>query len=120
MRLRGYDYAQAGAYFVTLCAHRRLHLFGEVVGGEMMLSAIGAIVEAEWRQTAVIRPSVELDAYVIMPNHMHGILVIQDDVPGRSPTLHRPSPYAPASPPTTGAAAARKSSSSALKASGLS
>lgn len=77
-RLQGYDYSQSGAYFVTLCTHERLHLFGQVVDEAMVLSAIGTIVEAEWLQTAVIRPSVILDMFVVMPNHMHGILVITD------------------------------------------
>jgi REP element-mobilizing transposase RayT len=81
IRLQGHDYAQAGAYFVTICTHQRAPLFGQVVDREMVLSAIGEIAQAEWLQTAVVRPSIELDAFVIMPNHMHGIVFIHHDSP---------------------------------------
>jgi REP element-mobilizing transposase RayT len=76
IRLRGYDYAQAGAYFITLCAQGRDRLFGRVVGGAVELTEIGRIVAEEWEYTPALRPNVELDAYVVMPDHMHGILVI--------------------------------------------
>ena len=76
IRLQTYDYADEGAYFVTLCTAHRECLFGEVVNGEMHLSDVGKIVLEEWTQTAIIRPNVELDAFVIMPNHVHGIIVI--------------------------------------------
>jgi len=76
IRLQGYDYAQAGAYFVTLCAQGRAHLFGRVMRGEVELSDIGRIVAEEWERTLAVRPNVELDAYVVMPDHIHGIVVI--------------------------------------------
>jgi len=79
VRLKGYDYTQAGAYFVTLCTWQRECLFGEIVGGEMQLNDYGRVLEEEWLHTAVVRPNVDLDAFVIMPNHMHGIIVICDD-----------------------------------------
>jgi hypothetical protein len=77
--LRGYDYAQAGAYFVTICTQGRECLFGEVVDGEMRLNEWGHIVGDEWMKTAEIRDEIELDAWVVMPNHFHGIVVLNDD-----------------------------------------
>ena len=77
-RLQGYDYSQEGAYFVTICTHRRAHLFGEIVDGEMRLSAMGSMAESCWVEIPAHFPHVELDAYVIMPNHVHGILAIMD------------------------------------------
>lgn len=77
IRLNGYDYTQAGAYFFTLCCQGGACLFGECEdGGEMILNPLGEIVQAEWRKTAVIRPEVELDAFVVMPNHFHAIVVM--------------------------------------------
>lgn len=74
-RLQNYDYSLAGAYFVTICTHNRLPFLGSMVDGEMRLSAVGRIVEEEWLRTASLRPFVVLDAYVLMPNHLHGILL---------------------------------------------
>ena len=77
-RLKGYDYAEAGAYFVTVCTKGMQCWFGDVVNGEMQLSAIGNIVADEWMKTERIRANVTLDAWVIMPNHLHGIVVINE------------------------------------------
>ena len=78
-RLKDYDYSQSGVYFVTLCTHNRLHLFGEITDGDMVLNDWGEIVSYEWQRTTVVRPYVELDAFVVMPNHFHAILLIVDD-----------------------------------------
>ncbi|MEQ8756109.1 MAG: transposase [Coleofasciculus sp. G1-WW12-02] len=78
IRLKGYDYRQPGAYFVTLCIRNRDCLLGEIIQGNMYLSPLGRIVKNEWYRTAVVRPNVELDAFVIMPNHLHGIIVLTD------------------------------------------
>src|SRR6476620_9929391 len=78
MRLPGYDYAWAGWYAVTICTHHRLPLFGAIHDGEMRLSPFGVIVEDEWLRTQQIRREVRLDAFVIMPNHFHGIVVIEE------------------------------------------
>jgi REP element-mobilizing transposase RayT len=75
-RLKGWDYSQAGAYFVTLCTRQRECFFGEVIDREMHLSPIGEIVTAEWQRTPQVRTNVELDEWVVMPNHLHGIIVI--------------------------------------------
>ena len=76
IRLRGYDYSQAGFYFVTICCYQRQRLFGEVVDGEMQLNQYGEIVENEWTKSSVIRQEIELDEYIVMPNHFHGIVII--------------------------------------------
>jgi putative transposase len=78
LRLPTFDYAQAGAYFITLCTHRRLPLLGAIREGVVTLSAAGTIVEAEWVRTPTLRPHVTLDAYVIMPNHVHGIFFLPE------------------------------------------
>jgi REP element-mobilizing transposase RayT len=81
IRLPGYDYTRPGAYFITICTHERAHLFGAVVDGEMRLNEWGRIVRDEWFKTAQIRPHVQLwdDEFVVMPNHIHGIIWIVDD-----------------------------------------
>ena len=80
IRLKGYDYTQPGAYFVTLVAWQREALFGEVVGGKVRLSALGRIVEDEWKRSIEIRREIRLyqDEFVVMPNHFHGIVWIVD------------------------------------------
>ncbi|GIW92825.1 MAG: hypothetical protein KatS3mg110_0866 [Pirellulaceae bacterium] len=76
IRLPGYDYAQPAAYFVTICTKDRLCLFGEVVAGEMRLNDAGCIAHQCWTDIPDHFPHVQLDAFIIMPNHVHGILVI--------------------------------------------
>ena len=89
IRLKGYDYTQPGAYFVTIVTHNRTHLFGQVVNGEMVQNVFGKIVEEEWFRTAQVRPYVELfeHEFVVMPNHIHGIIWIveHDDVGAQRP-----------------------------------
>lgn len=75
VRLKGYDYAQAGAYFVTICTHECACLFGEIVDGEMQLNVIGRLVDAEWRAISTHFPQTIVDDFVVMPNHIHGILM---------------------------------------------
>lgn len=76
IRLPEYDYSQAGAYFITLCAHQREYLFGEIVDGEMKLNEFGQIVQSTWHALVNHVARIELDAFVIMPNHIHGIITI--------------------------------------------
>ena len=78
-RLPEWDYRTPAAYFVTVCTHDRVCLFGEVVRGRMSLNAYGRVVTAEWRRTERVRDNVMLDAFVVMPNHVHGIIVITAD-----------------------------------------
>jgi REP element-mobilizing transposase RayT len=75
VRLPGNDYTR-GSYFVTLGTHQHEHLFGEVTGERVVLNEFGAIAEEEWLRTAATRPEIELDAFVIMPNHVHGIVIL--------------------------------------------
>jgi putative transposase len=82
-RLADYDYSQNGAYFVTLCTWQRIKLFGEIVAGEMQLNDWGKIVQQAWLQTNHTFPNTLMDLFVIMPNHLHGVIVI--DYPGTFP-----------------------------------
>jgi putative transposase len=87
IRLADYDYSQNGAYFVTLCTWQRRELFGEIVAGEMQLNDWGKIIEQAWLHTNHAFPNTNMDLFVIMPNHLHGVIVI--DHPGKIPA--RPS-----------------------------
>jgi len=90
IRLKGYDYSQAGAYFVTIVAWQREMLFGEIVGEEMIFNEIGQIVSEQWRWLETQYPYIELGTWVVMPNHFHGILVIHDI--GRGGSRSAPTP----------------------------
>ncbi len=79
IRLKGYDYSQAGAYFVTICVHQRECLLGDVVNGKMQLSQFGKIVYYAWLDLPKHYPHVILDEFCIMPNHVHFIIVLIDD-----------------------------------------
>ena len=74
IRLAEYDYSQVGAYFITVCAHDRRCLFGDIVDGEMRLNVYGKTVRQTWDGLPGHYPHVELDAFVIMPNHIHGVI----------------------------------------------
>jgi putative transposase len=82
IRLAGYDYAGGGAYFITICAHRKEPLFGAFARGEIRLNAVGEIARDEWYRSAELRPEVLLDAFVVMPNHIHGIVALNGSVAG--------------------------------------
>ncbi len=79
LRLRSYDYSAPGAYFVTIVTRQRIPLFGDVAAGTMQLNAAGRIVLSLWDRLPAHYPSVELDEFVVMPNHVHGIIVIGDE-----------------------------------------
>lgn len=76
LRLKGYDYSQAGAYFVTVCAYDKECLFGEIENGVMRLNEYGEIVASEWMRSAEVRLEIECGEFVVMPNHFHGIVRI--------------------------------------------
>ena len=82
IRLRGYDYSTPGAYFITVCTRNRLSLFGRVVDGEMEANCLGAVVEDCWARLPEHYGNVALDAFILMPNHVHGVLIIEDGPPG--------------------------------------
>lgn len=76
IRLKGYDYSKEGLYFITICVQDREHLFGEVIDGEMVLNEFGKIAYKEWEETDKIRKNCALHEFIIMPNHIHGIIEI--------------------------------------------
>jgi putative transposase len=78
IRLKGYDYSQPGAYFVTLVTWHRECLFGEIFDGYCRLSAAGIIIESELRKIEDNFPGIKLDEYVVMPNHLHAIIWITE------------------------------------------
>src|SRR3954453_22333682 len=88
MRLDGYDYATAGAYFITLRAANSAHLFGEVAGNDMHLNDAGTAVVSIWNGLSAHYPAVEFDAFVVMPNHVHAFVILPDRQPGAAvPTI---------------------------------
>ena len=76
IRLKNYDYSQEGAYFITICTHQRGCLFGNIVNEEMHLNELGKIIQTEWIKSDEIRSEIEIGEFVIMPNHIHGIVII--------------------------------------------
>ena len=89
-RLPGWDYTSAGGYFVTICTKDRVPFFGEIIDGKMHLSPQGRIVSDEWVKTDRIRSNVTLDEWIVMPNHLHGIVVMAEAVGGpHGETPHR-------------------------------
>ncbi len=79
IRLQGYDYSQAGAYYITIVAWRREHVFGDIIDAEMQLNKFGQIVQYAWYDLPKHYPHVELDSFCIMPNHVHAIIVLNDN-----------------------------------------
>jgi putative transposase len=82
IRLKGYDYARAGAYFVTVVAQGRQCLFGRVAAGAMVPNAAGELIRRVWHDLPARFPGIRLDAFVVMPNHVHGIIVLAPDGDG--------------------------------------
>jgi REP element-mobilizing transposase RayT len=76
MRLPGYDYSQSGAYFVTIVTHHRMCLFGDIFEGNMLLNQYGWIVDQAWKDLPLHYHPIHLGAFVIMPNHVHGIITL--------------------------------------------
>jgi REP-associated tyrosine transposase len=81
-RLTAWDYRQPGMYFVTICTFGRDACLGEVDGGEVRLSSYGEIVAREWQRIPGRHSQVKLDAWIIMPDHLHGILHLESTLPG--------------------------------------
>ena len=77
-RLTGWDYSSWGLYFITICTRNKEHFFGEIENGIMMLNELGKITEANWLNIETQFPNIETADFVIMPNHLHGILIIDD------------------------------------------
>ncbi len=85
IRLKETDYTGAGGYFLTFVAHDKACLFGAISGEQVILNPFGKIVEEEWLHTPAVRPEIILDEYVIMPNHLHGIVFITETTGAHTP-----------------------------------
>ena len=92
VRLSAYDYRTPGAYFVTIVAHERLCIFGRVIGDTACPEPLDEIIAAEWQRAAAVRPDVELGEFVVMPNHLHGIIWLPDtrDAVNRTGAFQKP------------------------------
>ena len=99
IRLKGYDYTSPGAYFVTVCAATRGHVYGSVVDGDVVLNAIGKIIANAWRSLPKYFPYLSLDIYVLMPDHLHGIIMLHDGIPATIPMTGKARGTAPGSLP---------------------
>ena len=86
LRYPGYDYAQPGAVFVTVCTAGKQRLFGSVEDGQMIHSPSGAMVAIRWQAIPDRFPDVDIDAFVVMPDHIHGIVLCVHDDHERLPT----------------------------------
>jgi REP element-mobilizing transposase RayT len=75
-RKRGYDYSTSGAYFVTICVQGQQNLFGEIIAGNMILNEAGKMIKTVWDEIPYYYPNTEIDEFIIMPNHIHGIIVL--------------------------------------------
>ena len=109
IRLPGYNYAQPGAYFVTIVIQNRMNRFGEIRNEIMIINDAGNLIESCWLNLPQLFPGIELDEYIIMPNHFHGIIFIKDETVGAAlvaawPTVGRvggrdePYPYQTSDP----------------------
>ena len=78
IRMKGYDYSKTGTYFVTICTQNKECLFGKVVDGKVRLNKMGLMVKKCWVEIPSHFPNMELDEFVVMPNHVHGIIIISD------------------------------------------
>ncbi|MBI3597330.1 MAG: hypothetical protein HY203_09285 [Nitrospirae bacterium] len=81
VRLKAHDYSQPGAYFVTICTQNRECVFGKILNTEMILNDAGRMVQGVWDELPVHYPGVQIDSFVIMPNHIHGIIVLTGSTP---------------------------------------
>ncbi len=88
-RAQWWNYANQGAYFITICTAGNKYLFGDIVNNEMLLSDIGIIVYQEWEKSFQIRSELFCDSFVIMPNHIHGIVRISKSEPDNTSALQR-------------------------------
>ena len=80
IRLRGYDYSRVGAYYITICVRNRQCLFGDVIDRNLQLNQAGLIIRSVWDNLPRLYDGIGLDAFIVMPNHVHGIVVINKPV----------------------------------------
>jgi len=86
IRLHGYDYSRKGAYFITICAKNQQCLFGKIADDKMVLNMYGKIIQGEWIESSKIRKEIRLDHFIVMPNHIHGIIFITNQNPSSRST----------------------------------
>ncbi|MFA6322112.1 MAG: transposase [Candidatus Buchananbacteria bacterium] len=82
IRLFGFDYSQPGCYFITICVHEKKCILGKIINNKVVLNNLGQVIEDEWLNTEKIRRNIKIDKFVVMPNHVHGIIVIKADNQG--------------------------------------
>lgn len=102
IRLKGYDYSSEGLYFITICCHNKVCLFGHVVNGAMVLNEYGQVAFNEWMKTPEIRPNVEWGEFIVMPNHIHGIIRITRRGELHSPNIESNTPDCELNTPDSG------------------
>jgi len=100
-RYRGYDYSSPGKYFITICTKNKIRYFGKIENRKMILSELGIIAEKFWREIPGHFPNIKLDEFIIMPDHIHGILIINGDYFVQAPKLGASNP--PVQAPKLGA-----------------
>jgi len=89
LRLPEYDYSSVGMYFVTICAHNRICLFGRIVEGAMRLNRLGVIADTAWYELRNHYPHVYLDSFIVMPNHVHGIIALTEKASSQEKSARR-------------------------------
>lgn len=117
-RLKGYDYSKFGAYFLTICSHNRKCLFGDITDGDVLLNDLGRCVDMFWNRIHKHFPAVQLDEYIIMPNHIHGILHVGAN--DYSPINHSHQTNTPELEPSPRACDKRHSNSGKIRPNGTS
>jgi REP element-mobilizing transposase RayT len=90
IRLKDYDYSSPGAYFITINTFDHQSLFGAIENGVIKLNAVGELIEWQWQRLPSIHSHIQLDAYIVMPDHLHGILVLKDTLSAKSNHLLEP------------------------------
>ena len=89
IRLKGYDYSQGGAYFITICIEGRLSLLGSIAGEELRHTEAGEMVSRVWAEMPVNYPGIDVDAFVVMPDHFHGMILIEPPALALPDAVHR-------------------------------
>ena len=79
LRIKKYNYSLPGAYFITICTYRKENILGYIIDGKIELNILGKITEREWLKTFQIRKNIQLDEYIVMPNHFHGIIILTEN-----------------------------------------
>ncbi|PSB02232.1 transposase [Merismopedia glauca] len=86
-RLQGYDYSSCGAYFMTIRSHNRECIFGEISEGEMQLNELGKIARSHWQQLSQRYQNLQIDESIVMPNHLHGIIILLESSSDRRKSI---------------------------------